>query len=56
MGLTWIQSKVINEALPGKKGDLLNGRRRAAETKLLQVQERVDEGTSSVQQLCRRHS
>lgn len=53
--LTWIEGKVIYEALPGNEGNLLDGRRGAAETKFLQMQQRVDEGASSVQQLCGKH-
>lgn len=49
--LTWVESKVIDEALPGDEGDLLDGGRGAAETKLLQMQQRVDERTSFMQQL-----
>lgn len=55
VSLTWIESKVIDEALPGDEGDLLDGRRGAAEAQLLQMKQRVDERTSSVQQLDRRH-
>lgn len=49
--LTWIEGKVVYEALPGNEGNFLDGGRRAAETKFLQMQKRVDEGASSVQQL-----
>lgn len=34
---TWIESKVVYEALPSNEGDLLDGRRRAAEPKFLQM-------------------
>lgn len=51
--LAWIESKIINKALPGNEGDFLYGWRRATETELLQVQQRVDEGTTSVQELWR---
>ena len=49
--LTWIEGEVVYEAFPGDEGDLLDGGRGAAESKLLQMQQRVDEGTSSVQHL-----
>lgn len=49
---TWIESKVIYKALPSNEGNLLDGRRRAAEAKFLQMQQRVNEGASFMQQLC----
>lgn len=49
--LTRVEGKVVNQALPGNKGNFLDGRRGTAEAELLQMQQGVDEGTSSVEQL-----
>lgn len=48
---TWVESKVIDEALPGDEGDLLDGGGGASEAQLLQVQQGVDERTAFMQQL-----
>lgn len=45
---TWIEGKVVDEALPGDEGDFFDGGGRTAETQFLQVQQRVDERTSFV--------
>lgn len=53
--LTWIKSKVIDQTLPGDKSDFLDGRRGAAKAQLLQMEQGVDKGTSSVEQLRSKH-
>lgn len=54
--LTWVKGKVIDETLPGDKGDLLDGGGGAAEAQFLQMKQGVDEGTPPVEQLSRKQT
>lgn len=53
--LTGVEGKVVDEALPGDEGDLLDAGRGAAEAQLLQVQQGVDEGAAPVEVLSGKH-
>lgn len=48
---TWIEGKVVYEALPGDEGDLLYVGGGATEAQFLQAKQGVDEGTTSMEQL-----